>query len=68
MVQCWGCKCGDRGLSATWGLSSFFLLTSMRKMMTVFQLSLHLIMMTEEISHLPVSRMEMTNGTLSLLY
>ena len=35
----------------------FFLLTFMRKMMAVFQLSLHLITMTEElISNLPVSQ------------
>lgn len=33
-------------------------LTFIRKMMTMFQLSLHLIMITEEISDLPVSGME----------
>lgn len=36
---------------------SFFLLAWMRKIMTVFQLSLHLVMKTKEISHLPVSGM-----------
>lgn len=35
----------------------FFLLAWMRKIMTVFQLSLHLVMKTKEISHLPVSGM-----------
>lgn len=52
VVQCCGCKCGDSGLRAAWGLSSFFFffLTLMRKMMTVFQLSLHTITMIEEMS------------------
>ena len=57
VMQRWGCKRGDCGLRVVWGLSSFFLLTLMRKSMSVSQLSLHLITMTEEISHLPVSGM-----------
>lgn len=36
----------------------FFSLTLLRKMLTVFCLSLHSIMITEEISDLPVSEME----------
>lgn len=54
MVQCWGWAKGHMG---SFLLFFFFPRPLRRKMVTVFQLSLHLIMITEEISDLPVSGM-----------